>query len=170
MRPLSFVLFACFAHVTLAQALPPIPGDDDVLDAEEELRRLGSINGFWEGNVEHKLDAVGTTRTMPNGFPIRIEIDGKRVGIWVGRESGRLEPLAGDAALIFAQDGTALIDYVAIGDGFVETWSLSLNQVKPEKLSVFILRTVHNYGIAHTSPWRAFSVYSVAELERDSTN
>jgi len=167
MRRTAVVFLVSVIQITWAQEPPPRLTQDDFIDASVELERLGSIDGVWVGDLKTRFDPVGANREWPDGFPIRIEIQGDAVGLWNIEEGGVLEPFPGDAVLIFAVDGTALIDYVAGNETFNEIWSISLNHVDPDVMKGFVSRTVHNFAVKKDSPWRVFPVYSVMNLKRE---
>ncbi len=151
----------------MGQELPPRLSDADYIDAQAELERLGPVDGVWVGTLRPILDPVGGYRDWPEGFPIRREISGEDVALWFIEKGDTLDPFLGDAIHLFAVDGTALVDYIAGNDAFNEVWSMSLNQIEPDRMKGFVLRTVHNFSMRKDSPWRIFPVYSVINLERE---
>lgn len=166
MRLAAAILIVLVHQSALTQDFPPLTSADDYIDANEEFERLGPMDGVWIGMLKPIHDPVGAYREWPDGFLIQIEIRGDDIGLWFIEEGNVLEAFPGDSVLMFAVDGTALIDYVAGSEIFNEIWSFSLNHVEPDLMKGFVSRTVHNFAIRRDSPWRIFPVYSVIDLER----
>jgi hypothetical protein len=167
MRFAAVAVFGFLTSLALAEEkLPPLSSSSDKIDARAELKRLGQMDGVWIGTVRPKFDPVGASRDLPDGFPIRIEMKGDYVTLSFIEKGGVLKPFPGDAGLVFAADGTALINSIAGSDVVTEVWSVSLNHVDPNRMKGFISRTVHNFGVKKDSPWRVFPVYSVVDFER----
>lgn len=167
MRFAVAAVFGLWSSLVLAEEkLPPLTSSSDKIDARAELKRLGQMDGVWIGTVRPKFDPVGASRDLPDGFPIRVEMKGEDVKLSFIEKGSVLKPFPGDAGLVFAADGTALINYIAGNDVVTEVWSISLNHVDPNRMKGFISRTVHNFGVTKDSPWRVFPVYSVVDLER----
>ena len=161
------ILLVLVSSFALAEdKLPPRSSPADRIDAQAELKRLGKMDGVWTATVRPKFDPVGAWRDYPDGFPIRIEIQGEDVKLSVIEKGGVLKPFPGEAVLMIAADGTALINYFSGSKVFNEVWSISLNHVDPNLMKGFVSRTVHNYAVKKESPWRVFAVYSVADFER----
>lgn len=142
----------------------------DLINVEEELGRLGSSDGVWVGLIRPTIDTVGAYRQWPDGFPIRIEITGDDVRLWTIERGGVLEPFPGEAWLAVKGDGTTLIDYALGTDTLTEVWSISLNQFEPTRMKGFVSRTVHNFNLRKSSPWRLFAVYSIVDFVREPTD
>ncbi len=166
MKSIPGLLLSLLALSAYAQEPPPSLVMGDYIDSQEELQRLGSIDGIWEGHLTIVEDPVGANRQYPDGYPFRIEIRDEEVGLWFIEEGDRLDPLPGDAWLVFTSDETGLVNYVAGNDAFTETWSISLSKTEPDEMEVHVLRTVHNFAVRKDSPWRVFAVYSTSTVER----
>ena len=150
----------------LAQDYPSRLTESDFIDPQQELQRLGSIDGVWEGHLTIVEDPIGANRQFPDGYPIRVAVEGEQVGIWFVEEGGRLDALPGEAWLVFSSEESALLNYVAGSDAFTETWAISLSKTGPDEMDVHILRTVHNFAVRVDSPWRVFAVYASSSFER----
>ena len=158
----------CVAQTGHAQDYPDASTQDDYIDPQQELARIGSMDGTWVGHLNIVYDPNGANREWPDGFPIQIEISGEEIRMWLIEDGGVLDRMPGDAALILNIDGTALVDYFAGNDAYNEIWSISLNQTDPDVLKGFVSRTVHNFAYRKESPWRVFPVYSTIEFKRST--
>ena len=82
-------------------------------------------------------------------------------------KGGALLPFPGEAGLTVKTDGTTLVDYALSTDALTEVWSISLNQFDPTRMKGFVSRTVHNFNLRKSSPWRLFAVYSIVDFVRE---
>ena len=138
----------------------------DYIDPDDELSEIADMDGTWIGNLQIVHDPAGANREYPDGYPIRIDIDGEEASLFFIEEGDVLDPFPGDTLLAGVLSGSALIFYLAESETFMETWSISLNHVAPNQAKGFISRSVHNFAVRRDSPWRAFPVYATADFER----
>ncbi len=166
MRVFAFLVVCFSPFMTLADELPALSAESDKVDIAKELEALGSMDGEWVGMFKSLHDPNGANRNEPSGFMMRVIINGEDASLAFIEEGNKIEPFGGNEWLVFAQGGTALINYVAGNGAFTEIWTVSLGQIAPSKLRGYISRTVHNVGLRRDSPWRQFPVYGSIELER----
>ena len=165
MRILLLSVLTLFLATVRAQNYPPAPGPADSVDPQQELESLGSLNGDWRGFLQVNYDPVGAYRNRGAGFEIFINISGNHVDVQVYDENRELTPLAVEN-YIYSVEGTAMINTVNRNNGFVENFSIFLAHVDRDRMEGYVSRTVHNYLVRNTSPWRVIPVYGRLIMDR----
>ncbi len=167
MRILPLLIICLASQCTWADNYPAVSKAEDYIDGKKELLSLGSMDGSWVGNMVPAVDRAGANRQYPEGYLVQVTIDGEKAQLAFVEEDNKIVPFENEALLLFAEDGSALINYVAGSAIFTETWTVSLAHIAPNTMKAIVTRTVHNFSVRRDSPWRVFSVYADMELNRN---
>jgi hypothetical protein len=166
-RARAFAFLALLFLPAIAQASEPPPAQV-VPQPGEQSQEPANFDGMWEGKIFFDKEAfLAATSTPAAGTPVRIEIHGVVVRVFMDDGTGFSEAMPGSFHIAPVM-GNATIFGTSFSDVWTETWVFVITHKDPDALLVNYTRVVNNDGVPLTDPYSKFSTRGYGELKKSA--